>query len=37
MESRKMELMNLFKGRNRDTGIENRLVYTAGEGEGKGD
>ena len=32
-----MELMNLFKGRNRDTGIENRLVDTAGGGEGKVD
>ena len=34
MESRKMVLMSLFAGRNRDTDIENRLVVTAGEGEG---
>ena len=33
MESRKMVLMNLFSGRNRDADIENRLVDTAGEGE----
>ena len=34
MESRKMVLMSLFAGRNRDRDIENRLVVTAGEGEG---
>ena len=34
MESRKMVLMNLFSGRNRDADIENRLVDTAGEGDG---
>ena len=32
-----MGLMNQFKGRKRDTGIENRLVDTAGEVEGKVD
>ena len=34
MESRKMVLMNLFAGKNRDTDIENGLVNTAGEGNG---
>ena len=33
MESRKMALINLVKGRKRDT--ENRFVDTMGEGEGK--
>ena len=37
MESRKMGLMNLFKGRNRDTDMENRFVDIAGEGESKVD
>ena len=32
-----MELINLFKGRNRDTDMENRFVDTVGEGESKVD
>ena len=34
MESRKMELMNLSEGGNKDTDTENKLVDTAREGEG---
>ena len=35
MESREMVLMNLnLQGRNREAGIENRVVDTAGEEEG---
>ena len=34
MVSRKMVLMSLSAGRNRDKDIQNRLVVTAGEGEG---
>ena len=34
MESRKMVLMILFAGSSREADIENRLVDTAGEGEG---
>ena len=33
MESRKMELMNLSEGGNKDTDIENKLLDTAREGE----
>ena len=34
VESRKMVLMNLLEGRNRDADVVKRLVDTAGEGEG---
>ena len=34
MESRKVILMNLYQGSNRDADIEKRLVDTVGEGEG---
>ena len=34
MESRKMVLINPSEGRNRVADIENRLVDTAGQGEG---
>ena len=34
MESRKKVLMNLLQASNGDADIENRLVATAGEGEG---
>ena len=33
MESRKVVLMTLFAGPNRDTNVENGLADTAGEGE----
>ena len=35
MESRKMKLMNLSEGGNKDTDIENKLLDTAREGEGE--
>ena len=34
MESRKTIQMNLMQGNNKDADVENRLVDTAGEGEG---
>ena len=34
MESRKMVLMNLIEGRNRDPEVENKLVDTVREEEG---
>ena len=34
MESEKIIQMNLFPGKSRDAGIENRHVSTAGEGDG---
>ena len=33
MESRKVVLMNLYQGSNRDADLKNRLVDTVGEGE----
>ena len=33
MGSRKMVLMNLFAGSNRDADIENRLMDTVGQGK----
>ena len=35
MESRRMVLMNLLQGRDRDTDTENRLVGTMREGKGR--
>ena len=35
MESRRMVLMNLLQGRDRDTDIEKRLVDTRREGKGR--
>ena len=35
MESRRMVLMNLLQGRDRDTDAENRLVDTMREGKGR--
>ena len=35
MESRRMVLMNLLQGRDRDTDTENRLVDTMREGNGR--
>ena len=35
MESRRMVLINLLQGRDRDTDIEKRLVGTMVEGEGE--
>ena len=34
MESRKVVLMNILQDRNRDTGVEESLLNTVGEGEG---